>query len=93
MFVRKKPNKSGLISVQVIEKKKGKYKLVKTIGSSKDEHQIQRLVDQGKRYIEDRMGTQKLDFVDYQATYQEVLSSIQSLKLVGVEFVLGRIFD
>ena len=43
--------------------------------------------------IDDQMGIQKLDFMDYQATYQEVLSSIQSLKLVGVEFVLGRIFD
>jgi hypothetical protein len=40
MFVRKKVNKSGSISVQVISKIKGKSKLIKTIGSSKDEDTI-----------------------------------------------------
>ncbi len=32
MFVRKKTNKSGVISVQVIEKRAGKSVLIKTIG-------------------------------------------------------------
>jgi len=40
MFVRKKQNKSGVISVQIIDKSSGKYKVVKTIGSSSDEKQV-----------------------------------------------------
>ncbi len=34
MFVRKKQNKSGVVSIQVIDKSSGKYKVVKTVGSS-----------------------------------------------------------
>jgi len=34
MYIRKKNNKSGIISIQVIDKSSGKYKVVKTIGSS-----------------------------------------------------------
>ena len=51
MFVRKKPNKSGKISVQVIEKIKGKYKVAKTIGSSADESEVERLVTYGEEWI------------------------------------------
>lgn len=41
MFVRKKKNKSGVISIQVIEKSKGKYKVLKTIGSSSRDLEIE----------------------------------------------------
>jgi hypothetical protein len=51
MFIRKKPNKSGAISVQVIEKRDGKSVLVKTVGSSRDAKEIEDLVQQGKRFI------------------------------------------
>src|SRR5690554_3172543 len=36
MFVRKKKNPSGVISVQVIDKSSGKYVVRKTVGSSSD---------------------------------------------------------
>ena len=44
MFVRKKKNSSGSISIQIISKKNGKYKLVETIGCSKDKFEIEELV-------------------------------------------------
>lgn len=65
MFVRKKPNKSGLVSVQVIDKSQGKYKVVKTIGSSKDSLEIEFLVAEGKRYVQKMMGLQEIDFIDH----------------------------
>jgi hypothetical protein len=43
MFVRKKKNKSGSISVQIIEKVGRINKLVQTVGSSKDETEINEL--------------------------------------------------
>lgn len=93
MFVRRKPNKSGLVSVQVIDKSRGKYNVVKTIGSSKDPSEIERLIAEGKRYAQELMGLQQIDFTDHKKIFSEVLSSINSHKLVGIEYVLGRIFD
>ena len=43
MFIRKKKNKSGIISVQVIDKSSGVYKVIKTIGSSNNQQKIDRL--------------------------------------------------
>ena len=93
MFVRKKPNKSGLVSVQIIDKSDGRYKLLKTIGSSKDPSKIDHLIQEGKRFIQQQTGIQQFDFTDYKKVYTEVLSSISSHKLVGIRYVLGKIFD
>ena len=93
MFVRKKPNKSGLVSVQVIDKSNGRYKVVRTIGSSRDEVEIEKLLEEGKRFIQGHTGVQEFDFSDYKSAYTKVLSTIHSHKLVGIEYVLGKIFD
>ena len=50
MFVRKKKNQSGSISIQIIQKIDGKNKLIKSIGSAKDEKDVQFLVN--KAYLE-----------------------------------------
>ena len=52
MFLRKLKNRSGSTSIQIISKQRGKYKVVKTIGSSDNEQQIQKLVFLGKQEIE-----------------------------------------
>ena len=49
MFVRMKRNKSGVVSVQILEKRSGKSVLVKTIGSSGDDKQVADLLEQGKQ--------------------------------------------
>ena len=53
MFVRKKKNRSGSISVQIISKKNGRYKVVETIGCSKDEREIEKLIELGKTRIKE----------------------------------------
>jgi transposase len=93
MFVRKKQNKSGVISVQIIDKSSGKYKVVKTIGSSSDEKQVSLLVSKGEQFIRSRTGLQELDFQNYDYFYSQVLSSITSHRLIGLDLVLGKIFD
>jgi len=50
MFVRKKANKSGSVSVQVIDKSNG-YHVVETIGSARDPAEIERLVELGELFI------------------------------------------
>jgi hypothetical protein len=44
MFVRQKQNKSGIVSIQVIDKSSGRYKLLKTIGSSSSQQIIEKLI-------------------------------------------------
>ncbi|MFO7974903.1 MAG: hypothetical protein R6V12_09750 [Candidatus Hydrogenedentota bacterium] len=50
MFVRKKPNLSGSVSVQVSDKSSG-YRVVKTIGTARDPQEVQRLVELGRLFI------------------------------------------
>ena len=50
MFIRRKKNKSGSVSIHVIQKDNG-YKIVRRIGTSTDVHHIERLVLQGKQFI------------------------------------------
>lgn len=75
------------------DKSSGKYKVLKTIGSSIDKKQIARLVSQGDEFIKSNTGIQELDFCDYDQFYTQVLSSITSHKLVGIDLALGKIFD
>lgn len=93
MFVRQKKNKSGVISVQVIDKSSGKYKVLKTIGSSSSSVEVQKLVSQGKEFIQTYTGVQELDFSNTNDLIHSVLNNITSHKLIGLELVLGRIFD
>lgn len=51
MFIRQKKNSTGSISVQVIDKSRGRYCVLKTIGSSSDKAVIKNFVVQGKQYI------------------------------------------
>ncbi|WP_172126027.1 hypothetical protein [Arcobacter acticola] len=51
MFIRKKRNASGSISVQIIEKIGRNNKVVQTIGSSKDEIEIELLYEEGLKLI------------------------------------------
>jgi hypothetical protein len=51
MFVRKKKNPSGVISIQIIDKNQKKYQVIKTIGSSQDPNEVSVLFNQGKKWI------------------------------------------
>ena len=95
MFVRKKPNSSGIISVQIIDKSSGSYRMVKTIGSSSDPEEVKHLVREGKEWIRQYGGQQVLDFRTGDDTHfiKVIESSIQEVQLLGPELILGRIFD
>ena len=93
MFVRKKVNKSGVVSVQVVTKVNGKSKLKKTIGSSSDDAIIGDLVKKGQHFIASFGGQKTLDFSDESSVLKSVFKSISSHTEVGTELLLGKIFD
>jgi transposase len=93
MFVRKKPNKSGIVSVQVIDKSSGKYKVRKTIGCSADPLQVDRLVVEAERWIKHYKGEIPIDFEGRRIQVEYFLDHISELSTCGVGMLLGRIFD
>jgi transposase len=93
MFVRKKQNKSGVVSVQVIDKSSGTYKVVKTIGSSSNIKDIEYYFIQGKQWISRQSGSSEFDFEQQDEQIQLFFNSIKSIQLSGVDLLLGKIFD
>ncbi len=95
MFVRQKRNPSGIVSVQIIDKSQGKYRMVKTVGSSSDPQEVERLVLEGKEQIARMYGQQVMDFRTGDDTHflKVLKESIEEVRLLGPELVLGRIFD
>ncbi len=94
MFVRKKLNKSGIVSVQLIDKSSGKYEMIKTIGSSDDPETIKKLVLKGKAEIISRTRQPQLNFdIDKEKAFVEMFfSGVDDLRLMGPELILGKIF-
>lgn len=96
MFVRKKRNKSGSISVQVIDKSNG-YRVVKNLGSARDPDEVGRLVELGKVFI-DRHGGQYSLFPEDQhenAVIQDFVQGLRNaqIRTLGPELIFGRLFD
>ena len=69
MFVRKKINSSGSISVQILEKTNRTNKLIQTVGSSKDEIEIERLYNRAFEIIYQLKQQSRFNFYSNQDTY------------------------
>ena len=95
MFLRKKKNSSGSVSVQIISKSSGKYKVVKTLGSSTNEQDILKLSYLAKQEIERLSYQPKLFISEKDTIVEQVFSSLNNanIKTVGPELVFGRIYD
>jgi transposase len=93
MFVRKKHNKSGLVSVQIIDKSQGRYKVIKSVGCSASDREVDKLIAEGNNWIKRYKGLQEIDFTDYRRHIDYVLDGIEALTIKGTELLLGRLFD
>lgn len=95
MFVRKKPNKSGIVSIQIIDKSSGNYEVRRTVGSSSDRETIERLFRQAKREINEITGQQQINFEKNkeQELVELFFQHIESMELAGPELLLGKLFD
>lgn len=95
MFVRKKHNKSGVISIQILEKVAGKSTLVKTVGSSSNLEEVEELFKQGKQLIPELKGQTSFYFDKANEAHLVDLffNGIRELNLVGPELLLGKLFD
>lgn len=95
MFLRKLKNRSGSISVQIISKSTGKYRVVKTIGCAHSEQEEIKLTHLAKQEIERLTSQQKLFVSEQDTVVEQVMASLSnaSIRTVGPELVFGKIYD
>ncbi|MCH6236828.1 IS1634 family transposase [Cognataquiflexum rubidum] len=95
MFVRRKKNSSGSFSVQIIQKVGRINKVVKSIGSSFDETELDILERQAKLEIERIQGQTFLFSNDRDSSLKSILSNVvnNEIELVGPDYILGRIYE
>ncbi len=96
MFVREKKNKSGTISVQIIDKSSGSYRVIKTVGSSSDPDEIAYLRKKAYTIIPTLIGQTSIDF--WSDSTKEFVRNLKQVKtsqvqVEGPEKVFGKIFD
>jgi len=94
VFIRRKPNKSGSTSIQIIEKRNGRNVVVRSIGCSKDEAELKLLEAQARTELESLRFQLSLNFggSEREKAALELLNT-SSIRAVGPELILGKIFD
>ena len=96
MFVRKKKNRSGTVSVVIADKSSGKFKELKTIGVSSDSDEIARLEVKARQWIDEYSGQLTLDFDENAQALQEVKNTIARIERTlqnTPQLILGHIYD
>ena len=95
MFIRKKKNKSGTISVQVIDTSGKKDRLLKTIGSTKDSQKLKELLEQAHKFISNYTNQEEIQF-EYSEDRKfigNLKSGLKSIQMIGPELILGKIYE
>jgi transposase len=95
MFVRKKLNPSGSLSIQVIQKVNGRNKILKTLGSATTQQEIEKLLNLAKQEIDRLCGQPKLFLNENDAAIEQAYSSLSnsSIRTLGPEIIFGKIYD
>ena len=95
MFVRKKKQRSGTFSVQIIDKSSGKSRVIKTIGSSKDPDAVELLMAEGRRWIAGYGGQMVMGLMpeEDRGLRKQLRRAVRKVQLLGPELVLGQLFD
>src|SRR3989344_4710466 len=96
MFVRKKRNRSGSVSVHIVEKKNGRYRIVHVVGCSSNEKEITCLYEEAHHMIPRIMNQRSLGFMtEPDRIISNFFQGIGKLdiRVIGPELILGPVFD
>src|SRR3989338_3247748 len=97
MFARTKKNKSGSVSVQIVDKSNG-YRVVQTVGSSKNQEKIDFFVKKARQIIRTCGGKQG-ELFSFQTPEDGAIRrflgqlSNEQVRVIGPELVFGTLFD
>jgi transposase len=95
MFVRENKNRSGSVSIQIVSKERGRYRLVKTIGCGAERHEIERLKIEARQEINEMEKQLSLFASQNDELVEAAISSLSNsnIRTVGPELIFGRIYD
>ena len=97
MFVRKKTNRSGTISVVVVSKAHGKFTEVKKFGVAKSEAEADELFQKAQLWLRTHNGQQELDFDNRRGKETEeterFLNNIDNVLINGTQLLLDQVYD
>jgi hypothetical protein len=95
VFLRKKRNKSGSTSVQVISKEKGAYKVLRTVGCASTPLEVELLFEKGRQIILEMRGQTELFIQENDVLIESFLRQLKNsqVRTVGPELVFGKIYD
>lgn len=98
MFIRRKPNKSGSFSVQVVDKVRGHYILIKSFGSSKSEEELSAMEKEAADFIATYGGQTVIDFErcrkeEEMEDAEKLFESIVDIRQDGVKLILEPIYN
>jgi len=98
MFVRKKNNRSGSVSVVIVSKQSGAYREIRTVGTSSKASEVTGLVEEGKEWIR-RQNTIPNMFDQYDRekaerdTIEYFFNRIENILLNGTQLILDRVYS
>ncbi len=96
MFVRRKANRTGSVSVQVIDKSKGHYRVIKSFGTGRTEAEVVRLEEKARQYVRELTGTNRSLFEDEDdiklENFFSTISNAQ-IQVIGPELIFGTLYD
>ncbi|MDE7109067.1 MAG: IS1634 family transposase [Muribaculaceae bacterium] len=94
MFIRRKPNKSGTYSIQVVDKIRGRYTLVKSFGASGSEDELSKMEREAAEFISTYGGQQVLDFwrQEEDEEAERLFDAIADIRQDGVRLILEPIY-
>ena len=97
MFVRKKNNRSGSISIVVVSKAHGKFTEVKKFGVAKSEEEAEELFQKAQLWLRTHDGQQELDFDDRRGKEitetKRFLDNIDKVLFNGTQLLLDKVYD
>lgn len=93
MFIRKLKSSKGKVYVQVVDKGSGKYKVLKSFGGASDGNELSGLLRVAQQWVDRHTGFQAFDFLKSDQMVEQLFDSITSVKRVGYDLLLRRIFD
>lgn len=93
MFIRKLKSPNGKLYVQVIDKSSGNYKVLKSFGGSTTNSELKPLFNKAQEWIKKHTSVQEFDFSNTDVYVEQFFESITSMKRVGYDLLLGRIFN
>lgn len=103
MFIKRKKNQSGTVSIVVAEKISGYYKELTTIGIARTQEEIDSLIMKGRKWIEaeqerrhprlDLFGEERKKCDAELLNAEQMLSCITNISINGADLILDRVFD